>query len=465
MTTTVQVSDDGGSTWRDIAHSDIDIVLGTSDVQVVPESNVVTHARESVSADQPYRVQVDGTTEFEGKTVSAGTVRQNGQMDVTARHDASSVFSEVVDLVVGDDPTDEDEEPTDEDVLISALAGSGEGQSYTLTYNATPVLLTDESTYEVSNRAVKQIFRDMVDRRNFVWWVKPTGEEIVVEPRGNQGTWMSLTAASDGVEIRNFDQGSVDNVRNDVRIVGTGAEPRAEGHAEDSTSINTYGRQSEVYNVAYVTEVAEATDHAESLLITDPPVSAEIRVPTSTGTITDPLVNYTVDIQDDSKNIDESGLVVERQTIEQRRATLAVGQGAGEPIANTNRKTKSAEDKQTGDTASAGSSPTGTLQQWDKIDNTELQNGEFISFRFRIPAGKTLKVWAAGAQNASNSAPAGLTAEVDDETNSTNLVSENGKLTTGSPLGSVTGPVDVAFRVENDTGSTQRATGQFRYSL
>lgn len=462
MTTTVQVSDDGGSTWRDIVHSDIDIVLGTSDVQVVPESNITTRARADVDADQEYRVQVDGTTKFEGKTVSPGTIQATGEKIIKARHDAASVFSEVIFLNVQNQPSSP---ATDEDILNSALAGSGEGQSYTLTYNATPVELVDENGYIVENRSVKQIFRDMTDRRNHIWWVKPTGEEIIVEPRGNQGLWNSLEAQSDKIEVGQFDQGSVDSVRNDVRVVGTGTDPPVEGTASDSTSINTYGPQAEVYNISYISEVGEATDMAESLLITDPLVSAEVGVHRDVGTIVDPIVNQTVDLQDDSKNIDESELVVEKQVIEQRHATLAVGQGSGEPVANTNRRTKSAEDKQATESQSAGSSPTGTLQQWDKIDNTELQNGEFISFRFRIPDGKTLKVWAAGAQNSSNSAPSGLTAEVDDETNSTNLVSENGKLTTGSPLGSVAGPVDVAFRVENDTGSTQRATGQFRYSL
>lgn len=99
------------------------------------------------------------------------------------------------------------------------------------------------------------------------------------------------------------------------------------------------------------------------------------------------------------------------------------------------------------------------------IPTTTLADTEFISFRINVPSGKTLKIWAVGVQNDSNNAPSGLTAEVDDETNSTNLVSENSKRATGDPLASVSGAVDVAMRAENDTGSDQNSTATFSYTV
>lgn len=99
------------------------------------------------------------------------------------------------------------------------------------------------------------------------------------------------------------------------------------------------------------------------------------------------------------------------------------------------------------------------------IPTTTLADTEFISFRVHVPSNHTLYVWAVGVQNASNNAPAGLTAEVDDETNTTNLVSQNAKRATGNPLASVSGAVDVAFRVENDTGGSQDATAAFAYTI
>lgn len=99
------------------------------------------------------------------------------------------------------------------------------------------------------------------------------------------------------------------------------------------------------------------------------------------------------------------------------------------------------------------------------IPTTTLADGEFITFRINIPLGFTLKIWAVGVQNDANSAPAGLTAEVDDETNAVNLVSENSKRVTGNPLAEKSGDIDVAFTVENDTGNPQNASGVFAFTV
>lgn len=99
------------------------------------------------------------------------------------------------------------------------------------------------------------------------------------------------------------------------------------------------------------------------------------------------------------------------------------------------------------------------------IPTTVLGDTEFISFRLFIPNGNTLKIWSVGVQNDSNNTPVGLTAEVDDETNTINLVSENSKRTTGDPLAEVDGPVDVAMRAENNTGNDQNTSATFSYTI
>lgn len=99
------------------------------------------------------------------------------------------------------------------------------------------------------------------------------------------------------------------------------------------------------------------------------------------------------------------------------------------------------------------------------IATTQLSDGQFISLRVHIPSGSTLKVWSVGVQNNSNNAPAGVTAEVDDETNAVNLVSENSKRSLGNPLAEVDGPVDVAFRVENDSGGTENVSLTFSLTI
>lgn len=112
----------------------------------------------------------------------------------------------------------------------------------------------------------------------------------------------------------------------------------------------------------------------------------------------------------------------------------------------------------------SGPRPVRQIQQAG-IPTTVLADGEFISTRINVPSGTRLEVYAVGVQNSSNNAPSGLTAEVDDETNTENLVSQNAKRATGSPLASVSGDVDVAFRAENDTGNSHNTTATFAYII
>jgi hypothetical protein len=333
MTTTVQV--DRGTGFEDIDYSDFKIEVGTSEVLVAPSARVTTQARETLSANLDARIQQDGTTIFEGVTGSAGTVRQNGQVRLPLEHPASALYAEKVDVT-------QTGTITERDVLDAALANSERGSNFTITYEATATTL--DSDYEVENRSLTSVFRDMMDRTGQVWWIDPATTDITVAPPGNGGLWQSLDAANDGVVVRDFDEGSVGTVRNDVTVTATGGEA-VSSTATDAGSISTYGRRSEDINIQYATTATEAQAVANELLIPDPLTSGTILVPQSVGTITEPLVNQVVDLTDNSKDISETDLVIEKQTIEQGRVTLKIGQGSAVNIANVNRDSKSQDDK------------------------------------------------------------------------------------------------------------------------
>lgn len=99
------------------------------------------------------------------------------------------------------------------------------------------------------------------------------------------------------------------------------------------------------------------------------------------------------------------------------------------------------------------------------IPTTTLQDTEYIIQRFHLLTGETFEIYAVGVQDDSNSAPTGLTFEVDDETNGVNALSANAKKSTGDPLASVDGPVDLAVAVLNDTGDTINASGFVEYEI
>ena len=356
MATDVQV--DRSGTWEDITYSDFSIEVPTSSIGVAPSATVTTQVRESINPNQPIRIVIDGTTRFEGVTESSGTKRQRGQVRLSAVHAAEALFEERVNLTLTGSTTVVE-------VLQGALNNANRGGDFSLFYSGSDTTL--DSEYEASNRQLSEIFRDMCDRTGRVWWVDPAANEIHVEPVGDRGLWNSLDAQTDGVAVRSFDEGNVKTVRNDVTVNATAGE-NVTGTATDATSITEYGRRSEKVNISYAATQAEANAYANELLITDPLAQGEIAVPQSVGTVEAPLVNYTVDLTDGPKDIDATGLAIEKQTIEQGRATLKIGEGSGVSLANVNRNAKSRDDE----------NPPGTVMPEDRIGDNSISTQKIV---------------------------------------------------------------------------------------
>ena len=338
MTTTVEVR--RGGSYEAIDYDDFRIDIGVSDVLVAPEATVTTQARESIDANQDIRITIDGTVRFEGVTESSGTKRANGQVRLNCEHPAAALFEDTVTFT-------ETGSPTDLDVLQAALANAERGGDFALSYDGSATAL--DSDYDADGRNLKTVFRDMMDRTSRVWWIDPATTTITVQPRGFRGTWQSLSSAADGISVQSFDEGSVDTVRNFVRVNATNEEVQSTT-AEDSASVSEYGRRAETINIGYASTQLEALAMANELLIPDPLAEAEVLVPNDIGVdITEPLANYTVDVTDQAKNINGADLLIEQQTIEQGRVTLKAGEGTGVDLSSLNRKSKSQEDSFQGD--------------------------------------------------------------------------------------------------------------------
>ena len=274
MTTDVQLYRNGA--WESIDYSEFKIVNGVSDVKVAPTAEFRTHVDEDVVGGQDVRVQIDGTTRFEGTTKSAGAIDQRGMRRVEAQHDAYILFEETVSISAAG--------PDADAILQAALDASNSGGDYTLDYVGTVETLNED--YSVSRRTLKDIFRDICDRTNRIWWVD--GSTIHVDTLGGRGTWQSVSIPGDPATVQQFDEGDVDNVRNDVAIVGT-LDERVVGVASDSTSISDYGRRAETFNVKYISTQTEADQYAQELLRPDPITYSRSRLSICGGTIKENL--------------------------------------------------------------------------------------------------------------------------------------------------------------------------------
>lgn len=310
-----------------------EIQVPLSPAGVAPSATIPTDVDETVTPGSEVRITIDGTVRFEGVAKSGGTKRANGAQQIDAEHAAVETFEDTVSFELAG---------TDESVLNQALTEAT--GSLTLNYVGTDTLLNDD--YVCENRAVKQVFRDMMDRSDKVWWVDPAGTTVTVADRGAGGAWDSFSASGDGITITNYDEGNVETVRNAVTVVGTrGVSVYAT--AEDATSINTYGRRpgESPYLISYPVSLTEAQALADALLQPDPLSESKVIVPRTAGAVDAAHVNETVDIADTSKGIDDDGLTVTKQVIRQGRAEIWAGEGQAETLAEANRSVKSEADR------------------------------------------------------------------------------------------------------------------------
>jgi len=341
-----------------ISYRDFSIDIPLSPAGVAPTATIITNSSESISANDAVEITIDGTTRFSGVATSGGEIRSNGGVRLEAEHEAVKLFEEQVNISLSGTFTNRD-------VLDEALAQANIGGQFTLDYNTTGTTIGND--YDVENRTVKRVFQDMADRTSTVWWVNPAADEINVNTEGGRGIWETIDTETDKAVLQQFDSGGLESVRNDVTIVGTGAE-QVTGTATDGTSISTYGRQSETINVSYITTTGEADAMASELLIPDPLASGKLLVGQNVGTVAAPLVNRTIDLTDDAKGVSATDLVIEKQTIEQGRATLTIGEGSGVNLASVNRKSKSA-----GDTTEPGS-----VYGSDRIGDNSIDSNQLV---------------------------------------------------------------------------------------
>ena len=109
----------------------------------------------------------------------------------------------------------------------------------------------------------------------------------------------------------------------------------------------------------------------------------------------------------------------------------------------------------TGDTGPTG--PTGATDSGGYTFNlpaTTIANGESIQlYRFTVPVGKSVKVWAAGLSSDGGSQVAGAKIQIYNETDVQEEYSTNATIVTGNPITTLSlAGKDISIKVLNDSG-------------
>lgn len=315
-----------------IDYQDFKIEIPTSPVDIAPSATINTSVDVSVSPMDTVEIDLNSGIRFTGNARSHGTIRQDGTMQIDVSHNARDMFDELVTIDVTGPPTDEE-------VLNAALNDTS--FNFTLTYNGTPTTLND--SYSVDNRDCKDVFGDMADRVDRIWHVNPVADEIFFEQRGAGATWQALDEQTDQVVVQKWDRGSVDTVINIVLVLGQGTVGAV---TQDGTSITNYGIRTgnTPYRYRWLTDEDEADAIADAILQPDPVPEGKLLVGRNVGAIAKTLVNQTIDLTSTAKNINETGLVIEKQTVREGRTEFQIGGGVGETIREFNRSQRSTQD-------------------------------------------------------------------------------------------------------------------------
>lgn len=93
---------------------------------------------------------------------------------------------------------------------------------------------------------------------------------------------------------------------------------------------------------------------------------------------------------------------------------------------------------------------------------TSIQDGGIVTSRVRVPNDKDLYLWSLGVQDFAGNTFTDLTISVIDESTATTVQSTNEKnIRSEDNLGVVEGPADVRVEIENQTGGTVNAGGEY----
>jgi hypothetical protein len=99
------------------------------------------------------------------------------------------------------------------------------------------------------------------------------------------------------------------------------------------------------------------------------------------------------------------------------------------------------------------------------LGTVEVPSNDFFAGRVRVPDGNTMNIYSLGLQSPGNSVPSNTSLIVQDESNSSQIYQSTNKDETGNPIASVDGPVDVSFRLSNQSSNAQALSGDINYRI
>ena len=326
----VQYTTDGGSTWNDLNFSSAEHIR--SKIKVIEELKFsvgkgdISNLKGALTVRLRLYNEFSGTwnTWFKGETISGGSIKADGTVEVKARgggHKASTEKYDTGTLYNTDNW----------EVLKESFTGSSIDPATTnWSIEPSPDEDTFPSLYSISsyscNNKRSKIWNEMTNHYDWALYFETKDQEIRYEPNGYYTSGETIDTSSEATKITNWEDEIVNErtLTNKVIINYTDSNGNVQTPVEesDSTSINNYGEYMERKTVPYITTSTEASNIASKLLNPNPGTDGKIE----TFLYKTNLVNEQITIKDTSRGIDGDYVVKEqRNYYPERRTVLKIG--------------------------------------------------------------------------------------------------------------------------------------------
>ncbi len=326
----VQYTTDGGSTWSNFDFNTAEHIRSKRKIIEELKFSVGKGDISNLSGGLTVRLQLydksSGTwsTWFKGETQSAGDIKQDGTVEVTARGGGHKASTEKYDIT-GMSNTD------NWAVLEESFSGSPIDPA-TTSWSIEPS--QDEDTfpstlYSISSYSSKgkrsRVWHEMTQQYDWALYLETEDQEIRYEPNGYYSSGETIDTSSKATKMTSWE----DEIVNERTLVNKviinykdSNDNVQEVEEKDSTSIDNYGEYMIRRSIPYITTSTEASDIAGQLLSPNPGTEGKVE----TYLYKSNLVNETVWIKDSPRNIDGDFVVKEqRNYYPERRTVLKVG--------------------------------------------------------------------------------------------------------------------------------------------
>ncbi len=322
----VQYTTDGGSTWNDFDFNTAEHIRSKRKIIEKLKFSVGKGDISNLSGGLTVRLQLydessdTWNTWFKGETQSAGDIKQDGTVEVTARGGGNKASAEKGSLSLSS--TD------NKAVLKESFSGSDIDPASTSWSYVIPSD-TDVSPYSISSYSSEgkrsRVWHEMTQQYDWALYLETEDQEIRYEPNGYYSSGETIDTSSKATKMTSWE----DEIVNERTLVNKviinykdSNDNVQEVEEKDSTSIDNYGEYMIRRNIPYITTSTEANNIAQQLLSPNPGTEGKVE----TYLYKTNLVNETVWIKDSPRNIDGDFVVKEqRNYYPEQRTVLKVG--------------------------------------------------------------------------------------------------------------------------------------------